>query len=362
MHCCVCGAEVESYSEQGDAYCQIHWVEHLQGAATPTGVALGSAPLTSVQEIKALDVQWSATPPTRLVLDLETTGLDPRKNKVVTLAVGTPEQVTIIDLRSYYRADPAHQQAWREALQHLLHRDTVLWIGHNLKFDWSFLAQQFGVQLGHVYDTMLVEKLLNAGSHSAASLLASAARYGITVTKEQRSWFIDLDTRHSEWVSTLPDAQLAYIRQDIDVPYQLYERQQEMIARQDLARVVSLEHETLPAMAAMEIHGVCVDVERWRNILAVRTKQKAEVEATIQQVLGNALAGTQPEQGMLFGERVFPRFVSPHPHNSPRRSEHLGCIVTSTSKEALQDVQYQHPVIAQLLEWKALEKFESAFG
>ncbi len=315
-----------------------------------------------MQEIRALDAQWSAALPAQLVLDLETTGLDPRKNKVVTIAVGTPGQVIIIDLRTYYSADPAYQQACREALQHLLHRDAVLWIGHNLKFDWSFLAHQFGVQLGHVYDTMLVEKLLNAGSHSGVSLLASAARYGITVTKEQRSWFIDLDTRLSEWTDPLPDAQLAYIRQDIDVPYHLYERQQEAIATHHLARVVSLEHETLPAMAAMEIHGVCVDVERWRDILAVRTKQKAEVEATIQQVLGNALAETQLEQGMLFGERNLPMVRLTSSAQLTQALRALGVYLTSTAKEALQDVRHQHPVIAQLLEWKALEKFESAFG
>ena len=83
---------------------------------------------------------------------------------MVTLAFGHPGDVTIIDLRNYYHADPPEQLAWREALQQLLHRDAILWIGHNLKFDWSFLAHQFGVQLGHVYDTMLVEKLLHAGS------------------------------------------------------------------------------------------------------------------------------------------------------------------------------------------------------
>ena len=161
-----------------------------------------STPFTSVQEIVVLAAQWDETHPAQMVLDLETTGLNPRTNKVITLAIGIPGNVTIIDLRSYYRADPAQQQAWREALQHLLHRD-ALWIGHNLKFDWSFLTQQFGVQLGRVYDTMLVEKLLHAGSHVFASLQASAGRYDIMVTKEQRSWFIDLDTRPSEWASSV---------------------------------------------------------------------------------------------------------------------------------------------------------------
>jgi len=296
-----------------------------------------------------------------LVLDLETTGLDPRRCRVVTLAIGIPGQVAIIDLRGYYASDSTEQQTWNEALQRLLHRD-VLWMGHNVKFDWSFLAQQFGVRLLRVYDTMLVEKLLHAGEHVSASLQKVAERYEITVTKEQRSWFIDLDRRPSEWDAPLPEGQLTYIRQDIEVPYQIWERQQETVARQDLGRVVALEHQALPAIAAMEIHGVCVDVERWRSILEAKHQQGIELEAVIKQVLGEALARTQPSQAVLFGEPVLP---SVHLSSSEQLREALhalGVAVTSAGKEALQEVQQEHPVIPKLLEWKALEKFETAFG
>ncbi len=364
--CCVCGAEVERYSDQGVAYCLQHWTELVQpqksSAQQHDPTATCRVPLTTVQEILALAAQWGETSPTYLVLDLETTGLDPRTNKVITLALGTPDKVIIIDVRSYYSAGPALQQAWREALRQLLHREDTLWIGHNIKFDWSFLAQQFDVKLGHLYDTMLVEKLLHAGHPVSASLLNSAQRYGIVVTKEQRSWFINLDSRPSEWTAPLPEEQLAYIRQDIEVPYQIYERQQEAIAQQELARVVSLEQQALPAIAAMEVHGVCVDVQRWRAILADRHEQKARLEQQLKQVLGQALVRTQPAQEALFGEKMLPVV-------NLRSSEHLiqalrllGVHVASASKEALQEVVHHHTVVAHLLEWKALEKFETAFG
>ncbi|HYU73131.1 MAG TPA: CHC2 zinc finger domain-containing protein, partial [Ktedonobacteraceae bacterium] len=302
----------------------------------------------TVEQVLALTHRFPDTE--QLVLDLETTGLDPRTSKVITLAIGKPGNVAIIDLRGYYTSDPGQQEAWKDALQQLLHRD-VLWIGHNLKFDWSFLAHQFGVKLQRVYDTMLVEKLLHAGDHVSASLQASAERYGITVTKEQRSWFIDLDRRAEEWVAPLPEEQRAYIRQDIEVPYQIWERQQEALAQRDLMRVVSLEHQALPAIAAMEVHGVRVDVERWRGILSARRAQRVALEAQIKQVLGEALARTQPAQATLFGESVLP---SVHLTSSDQLREALhalGVNVSSASKEALQEVEQEHPVIAQLLEW-----------
>ena len=76
------------------------------------------------------------------------------------------------------------------------------------------------------------------------------------------------------------------------------------------ARVVALEHQALPAIAAMEIHGVCVDVQRWRSILEARHQQRIELEAVIKQVLGEALARTQPSQAVLFGEPVLPSVQS----------------------------------------------------
>jgi hypothetical protein len=35
MECCVCGAEVEYYSESGIAYCQAHWETRLQSLIAP---------------------------------------------------------------------------------------------------------------------------------------------------------------------------------------------------------------------------------------------------------------------------------------------------------------------------------------
>ncbi len=205
--CSVCGKdatatdEIFFFDEHGCAFCPVHWSSELSPLDAllpaydgPTGqTLLPASPLETTTEghgdtvapasiegvvgepepvvepsslegyyqtaeqVLALAAHFPESE--QLVLDLETTGLDPRRCCVVTLAIGTPGQVAVIDLRGYYAADAVRASAWRDALQQLLHRD-VLWMGHNLKFDWSFLAQQFGVKLTRVYDTMLVEKLV----------------------------------------------------------------------------------------------------------------------------------------------------------------------------------------------------------
>src|SRR5205807_783115 len=98
------------------------------------------------------------------------------------------------------------------------------WIGQNLKFDWSFLAVQFDIRLRQVYDTMLAEQVLQAGRDTPAgffTLSAIAERYGLSVSKQQRNWFIDLHKRAAEWAAHLPAKQLLYMMQDIEIPHRI---------------------------------------------------------------------------------------------------------------------------------------------
>ena len=110
----------------------------------------------------------------------------------------------------------------------------------------------------------------------------------------------------------------------------------------------------------MEVHGVCVDVERWRSILAAKHEAESGAEKnSIKQILGEALARTHPTQETLFGERRLPTVNLDRLQQLLQALRALGVYVTSISKEALQEVQQPHEVIPLLLEWKALEKFES---
>lgn len=299
------------------------------------------------------------------VLDLETTGLNPRKDKIITLALGTADHVSIIDTRAFYASTDEGKAQWKEALHHLFHREGVVWAGHNLKFDWSFLAVHFGVKMSKVYDTMLVEKLIHNGERASASLLNTAARYDIKVTKEERNWFVGLD-QCPEWYFPLPSAQITYIEQDIRVPYQIIEKQQKEIERQKLAQVIALENAALPAIAALEVQGISVDVDRWQKIIEVKQDRKERLEEELKTVLGEALLNQQEAEeqgGMLF-------YIRPkRPDVNLASSDQLisalaalGVVVFGASREVLEEVKDAHAVIPLLLEWKELEKFLTAFG
>jgi DNA polymerase I-like protein with 3'-5' exonuclease and polymerase domains len=156
-----------------------------------------------------------------LALDLETTGTNFLEERIVAIALGKPGQIVVLDVRPYYDLAATEQAQWRQALAGFLHLPGLCVIGHHLKCDWKFLAGHLGVKLRSVYDTMLVEQVLHGvgpnDARNAVSLQATAARYGITVSKEQSAWYLHLHQRPQEWAAPFQQEQLIYMAQDMEV-------------------------------------------------------------------------------------------------------------------------------------------------
>ncbi|MGH2506892.1 MAG: DNA polymerase [Ktedonobacteraceae bacterium] len=388
---------------------------------------------TFLQDVAALSQELLTLPSPRFAaLDLETTGLDARKQRVVSLALGVPGRVSILDLRPYYGLASEQQTAWRVALQELLHRDferVLTWVGQNLKFDWHFLAHHFGVQLNPVYDIMLVEQVLfgqdpgQGSQRHSFSLREIAGRYQRTlsaeasaklaVSKEERSWFVDLDQRPDAWAAPFPEEQVRYMCQDIEVPYRIMRLQQPMLLRQNLVDVAHLENNCLPAIAAMEVQGVLVDRAGWQHALQQKHARRAELETALVATLGQALQAVYQAQHtayrsyqrelLLEEKRLMHLYatsdglrrthtwevyraqeigrwqrqhVPPHkPSNAAQTPINLGSsaqviaalaqldiVVPSIREEVLEEHARQQQLIAQLLEWRKLQHFCNSFG
>jgi DNA polymerase I len=402
---CHCGAEATYYSDQGTPTCEKHRVQYARahGAASPALAHITQASFF-LQDVALVAGMLEGL--RRIALDLETTGFDPQSERVISIAFGVPGQVAILDLRPYYALSSEEQAPWKVALQGLLHREGVTWIGHNLKFDWQFLAHHFDVKLAQVYDTMLVEQLLHGISLGNARISLKlkdvAARYGLSVSKEERQWFPRLHTRPEEWSAPFPIEQLRYMVADIETPFIIAEKQQAKIAEHSLESVVEVEHGALPTLAAMELRGVLVDVARWRGILAQKRARMQQLEIVLHAELGKALQqacktyklALQEEEKRLMhayqatgaGKSTWERFRkeglatwgTTHPQppspkagapitlsSSPQLQvalAELGIPVDSTREEVLEPYAKERPIVAHLLEWKTLEKFCSAFG
>ena len=85
------------------------------------------------------------------VLDVETTGLDMTRDRLLCAVVATDWHVYIIEKRVMY-------SPWfANALEHC----TARWSGHNAKFDRNFLIKQIGCYVDFAYDSMLAHYLFD---------------------------------------------------------------------------------------------------------------------------------------------------------------------------------------------------------
>lgn len=348
-------------------------------------------------------------------IDLETTGLNPRKHKIISLTIGTEEDVFIVDLRGYYGGSADSQEAWRVFLRKLLCQE-ILWVGHNLKFDAVFLQVHFGLELSKVYDTMLVEQLFRASGilpgNAEVSLLETAKRYGLTVSKAERKWFEDLDTR-PEWQEPFPEHILAYMAQDIHVPLRIQQYQQSPIDLHGCRDVITLEMNALPAIASMEVQGILVDRLRWQDVLVAKQKRQDILGNALQQTLGQALyesklpeftsamlARTTWETQLKAYQDTLPELYASkktrkrwenfwHEHTNAWKREHkeikapirpdtwinlgsrmqvcaalrqMGILVDSVREEILEELAPKYEIARHYLQWKKLNHFLSSFG
>lgn len=226
------------------------------------------------------DYSTRLVPGARIAFDLETTGLDRYQHKIVTVQLGTPNEVYVLDVRGFYDLPEEERQVWREAFQQLFSVPGITWIGHNLKFDWLFLAYHFGVKPGATYDTMLAEQCMQAGKQVSLKMKDAGARYNIDVSKDEQLSTVDLD-KTKDWRAPFSEAFIAYCRQDVIVPHLLYEQQQPLLERDNLHRVVSLENAALLAIIRMEARGALIDSEQIERIAAAKRQRQQELEDTL---------------------------------------------------------------------------------
>jgi hypothetical protein len=132
----------------------------------------------------------------RVAVDLETTGLDTRRDRVRLIQLATERGVYIVDC---FRIDPA--TLWPA----LAGKELVF---HNAAFDGAFLASM-GMDLSTVTirDTMILSALLTAGDYSQHNTLEAVA---------ERHLGIALDKAHqkADWSGELMPDMLDYAAKD----------------------------------------------------------------------------------------------------------------------------------------------------
>ena len=114
--------------------------------------------LTDIQEVMALAVQLQDSEET-LAADIETTGLNFRTDKIMSIAITMGEQTWAIPLDHKDSPHKDNSVVW-ECLRQILENPKNKKVFHNAKFDVKFLLNH-GVHPVNVWDTKIMHHLIN---------------------------------------------------------------------------------------------------------------------------------------------------------------------------------------------------------
>jgi DNA polymerase-1 len=274
-------------------------------------------------------------------VDTETTSLDPFRGRVRLLQIALPEQTLVFDLFQL----PA---LTHPGLREMLSSDRPIKVLHNAKFDLKMILHHFDLEVSGLFDTLLASQLIGAGRTEGGHGLAA-------VTDRHLGELVDKSLQMSDWSGPLGDAQYEYAAKDAALMLALYDKLSAKLRELSLEEVARLEFECVLPLSAMELAGMALDADCWRQLVAGLER----AHAILSEELKRELAAGVP-QLTLFGEP--PNINLDSPPQVIEALANMGIKVEGTRSWQLGPLAAKHPAIGKLLEYRSVQKLLSSYG
>lgn len=276
-------------------------------------------------------------------LDTETTSTNAIEAQLVGLSFAIEEK------KAYYV--PVPEQA-NEA-QNIVNRFKTIYenpktlkVGQNIKYDLEVL-RSYGVALqGPLFDTMVAHYLLQPELRHNMDFMAEV--------------YLNYETVHIDALigpkgkaqknmrELAPSEVYNYACEDADITLQLKNVLQPKLVEAGVERLFNeVEMPLIPVLAEMECNGVRIDTATLKETSQVFTERMLQLEQEIYQAAGKTFNVASPKQvgDILFGEMKI--------IDKPKKTK-TGQYVTS--EEVLQTLRSKHPIVAHILDYRALKK------
>lgn len=254
-----------------------------------------------------------------LCIDLETSfqksqdgDFDPSpynpKNKIVSIGAKfvTAEQVQdlyVVLYHSEYGLRAEAEAAAKVAKLKEWIAQTKLVIGHNLKFDLSWLLEagfEFPVTMKY-WDTMIFEYVLARGQKPGMGLDDALVRYSLPTKDGAVQEYID---KGISFENIPIDIVIKYGANDVDVTTKLYARQLELLAHPanvGLTKTIEMMNQMMYVLTDVERRGICIDQHALEEVRKQYEEERVALDKQLKEIVAEVMGDTpinldSPEQ------------------------------------------------------------------
>ena len=292
-------------------------------------------------------------------IDLETEGLDPHKDKIISIQLGDYNNQYVIQ---WNNINPS-------VFKNLFLDESKTFLFHNAKFDLKFLLHN-GIKVENVYDTFLAECILTTGYEK------TQRRLGLdSIADKYLNVYLDKSVR-SRISKTLTDEVVIYAANDIKYLSNIKSKQIELINKYELEKTLDLENKVVKVFSRMEYNGITLDTDKWVSIAKKVESIRDNIENELHSLLFKIGSKDLPKpnkftkycniykQGNLFGESTDKDTIVNWKSNKQKLEivRELGLDMKSVADEELQNNVNNHEIIPLLISFSKYNKLADAFG
>ncbi len=309
---------------------------------TPHSYHLADTPEKRAQLIALLEKQK------QFCLDSETTHIDANQAELVGLSFSLqPGEAWYVPVPS----DQEEARAIVEEFRPVLENENIEKTGQNIKYD-AIVLKWYGVELrGPWFDTMIAHYLL------APELRHNMDYMAETYLKYKPVSIESLIGKKGKEQITMREAPVEevkeYAAEDADITLQLRRHFEPMLEKESLGKLFhEIEAPLVKVIVDMEYEGVRIDPGFLEAYSVELAGQIAGLEEKIHNEVGVSFNIGSPKQ---VGEVLFDRLKIPYPGKKTKSGQY------STDEEILTDLSKNHPVAADILKHRGLNKLKSTY-
>ncbi|WP_288869668.1 DNA polymerase I, partial [uncultured Capnocytophaga sp.] len=327
---------------QGDLFAQPQLVSDKKNSSnTPHFYQLADTPMAQQLLLQSLLQQ------TEVCFDTETTNINALEAELVGISFCWAAH------KGHYLPFPKEKEAATKLIEQFrpfFENEQIAKVGQNLKYDLKVL-QNYGVEVqGALFDTMIAHYLLNPDMRHNMDVLSEtylnytpiAIESLIGKGKTQRS------------MRTVPiDEVKEYAVEDADVTWQLKNVFQSQMPQVNAQKIYTdLEAPLIKVLAAMEREGVNLDVDFLKEYAKTLDADIAQLETTIAEQAGETFNLASPKQ---LGDILFEKLKIDSKPKKTKTGQY------ATSEEVLAPFAAKHKIVADILEWRQVQKLKSTY-